>query len=237
MSFPMGVRILVAAVLCAAPTFAAQAAIVQTNAFNNTVAGLPVSNTDLFQTNLASVSGTSISSFGGGTVAVLADGLLGNVGAVFAPDNVAPGNGATITFALDTATNPLGYQISSLATIASWDTGRDGQSYVVAFSTVSAPTVFTDLFTLTPYQSPQANFNPATTSVTLTQDAGDGLLATNVAAIRYTFDTFENSGTAYREFDAVGAPVGAATVPEPTTALLLGMPLLGWLAARRRNAK
>jgi hypothetical protein len=212
----------------------ARAAIVQTNAFNNTLAGLPVSSTDLLQTNLASVTSSGgFSGFAANTLSLLTDGLLGTPGAPSGVASVAPLGGTSITFTLDTATNPLGYDITSLVTTASWDTGRDGQEYTVSYSTVAAPATFTTLFTIAQYQSPQAEFNPATTSVTLTENAGSGLLATGVAAVRLTFTNFENSGTAYREIDLIGAPVGAATVPEPSALALFALPLLGVAATRR----
>lgn len=240
MQYSRALFIALVAATFAATSLPAQAAIVQTNAFNNTVAGLPVSSTDLLQTNLASVSSTGgFSGFANNSLTLLTDGLLGTAGNAGGSASVAPVDSNTsITFNLNTASNPLGYTITSLVTTASWDTGRDGQEYTVAVSTVGAPATFTNLFTITPFQSPQTNFDPATTSVTLTEDANNGILANGVAAIRYTFTNFENSGTAYREIDVVGRPVGAVTVPEPSAAVLLALPLLGIVvrAYRLRNA-
>ena len=65
--------------------------------------------------------------------------------------------------------------------------------------------------------------------------ASSGYLATNVAALQFVFNGYENGGTAYREFDVFGVP---SAIPEPSTiATLLGAIALGSvLLARRRRA-
>ena len=71
------------------------------------------------------------------------------------------------------------------------------------------------------------------------------MLASGVAAVRYTFTGFETGASAYREFDAFGfatapasPPPGVTAVPEPSTYGLAGAAVLGALVVlRRRKAK
>ena len=208
-------------------------AVVQTNylSANRIFSGVQaVSNTDLLQTNLASVSRTGASGSGdryffredGGypvDLSRLTNGsfgeLSGSSGASVFPNQV------TLTFVLR-----LGSTITSIRTFAGWgDTGRDGQAYTVQYSAVSDPTNFITLAAITRYDPQESEFpagpygrdktNPST-MVELTSSSGP--LAVNVAAIRFVFgsydtntNAFENGGSAYREIDVIGS-TGATTV-------------------------
>ena len=131
--------------------------------------------------------------------------------------------------------NTLGYTLTNLSTYAGWNAGRDGQEYTVSYSTVGAPGTFTTLTTIPQFNPTGVPFADAHTLVSLTDSTG--VLATGVAAVRYTFTGFENGGTAYREFDAFGSPTtgpGNPGVPDAgSTAALLGLGL-GALAFARR---
>lgn len=223
------------------------AQIVQTNYSSETESlpnGVTLSTTDLLQTSLASASRTGASGSGntyfyredsGYTVDIsrLYDGDFGTFGSSGLGGDghytVMPNN-VTITFTFDLTTNTAGYDLSAIRTFASWDDGRDGQSYQVQYSTASAPSTFNSLYTIASYNPSFVTGDPANTVVQLT--ASSGSLATNVAALRFVFTGFENGGTAYREFDVVGA----AAVPEPSTyAALLGLGALGAALVRRRR--
>ena len=192
-----------------------------------------VSNADLFQTNLGSIATTgSFASFAANTPSLLADGAFGpsgnsSNGAGVAV--VAPQDGATITFNLDVSANPTGYTLTQLTTFASWDRGRDGQEYSVSYSKVTAPTTFLSLASV-PQFNPDVPVFDAHTRVSLTDQSG--VLAEGVAAVRFTFTSFENDGTAYREFDAVGS---VTPVPEPSFMLLVSAGFVGSLAWYRRQ--
>ena len=187
----------------------------------------------------------------------LTDGLFGTAGG-YSIYSVLP-NQVTLTFALNLGANPGGYTINSISSYASWDSGRDGQAYTVEYALASAPTSFLTLAALTPYNIPNEQFpfvfyppedidpeDPenvgyfdtryASTLVTLTSSSGP--LAEGVGSLRFVFgnfagnvNAFENGGTAYREFDVIGAPTA---LPEPGTALF-GIACVGIAAFRRRR--
>jgi hypothetical protein len=69
----------------------------------------------------------------------------------------------------------------------------------------------------------------AHTQISITDTSGS--LASNVAALRFSFTSFENGGTAFREFDGFGV----AAIPESgTVALWLGLGALAAMLGRMR---
>lgn len=192
----------------------------------------PVSSTDLFQTNLSSIAVTGdFSYFSAHAPSRLTDGAFGLSGVYGGDATVALEGGATMTFLLDVSVNTNGYTLTRLDSFASWDEGRDGQEYTVAYSTVSAPTTFVDLVTISQF-NPVAFSNYSNSKVSLTDDSGP--LATHVAAVRYTFTSFESDGTAYREIDAFGSVTAVtAAVPEPSSLMLAMLGAVGLLPAMR----
>lgn len=191
-----------------------------------------VSNSDLFQMSLSSVTSTgTFNGFANNSLSLLTNGSFGaaNTSGV---DSVAPNLGATITFSLNLLLSPLGYDITGLTTYVGWDAGRDGQEYTVTYSTVFAPTTFLTLAMVPVFNPTGIPFANAHTRVSLTDSTG--LLAGNVAAIRFTFTQVEANGSAYREIDAFGSP----SVPEPGSVLLFAIGALaavGITKARRRK--
>jgi hypothetical protein len=132
----------------------------------------------------------------------------------------------TATFVLNTATNPSGYDITSVATIAGWSDMRANQKYEVLISKVSAPDDFLSLGEFS--YAPDRGY----TSITLVNESGSGALsngtttATGVKAIRfrillppgtpppgYTEEQARLLGTAFREIDVFGVPTSAGTGP------------------------
>jgi hypothetical protein len=191
------------------------------------------SGTDLFQTvgTVAAEGGT-----GDGTrqnTSTLFDGLI-NTGIANGAQTIANaggywGPGHFIEIDLDTTTNTLGYDISSISTMQVGDGFRPGQGYTVQLRTVVGGS-FSDLFTV-PGIGTAENVNEAVIS----NDSGP-LLGTGVDGIRFNFaDSGNGFGwTVYRELDAVGTATVAAAVPEPTTTALLGLGGLALILRRRK---
>ncbi len=192
-----------------------------------------VSNTDLLQTRLSSAV------FSGGplydaepfsqNLATLTDGTFGSDG-YDATSSVGLNNG-TLTFSFDLTASPAGYTLTGINSYAMWgDAGRSGQGYTVEYSLASAPTTFLALATVEPFNIDDDG--EVRTLIEIT--GGSGTLATNVAALRFTFDDYQNGGTAYREIDAFGSPTA---VPEPgVAALVMGVGAGTVAFLRRRRA-
>ncbi|MEO8353421.1 MAG: PEP-CTERM sorting domain-containing protein, partial [Chthoniobacteraceae bacterium] len=197
-----------------------------------------VSSTDLINGLIPSDSSGDYGFELSGGITVLNDGVYGTItepgGAAdrthlaFGVGGGGSGTGTFVTYALDIVTNPLGYDITSIAVYGGWnDNGRDQQLYTASYSLVGDP-AFIDF--------PLVDFNPAIAadlqSATRTIISEDALpqLASGVDEIRFTFDNPmpENGYTGYAELDVLGTP----TVPEPGSAALL-LAAFGLLGARR----
>ncbi|MFO0952510.1 MAG: choice-of-anchor Q domain-containing protein [Isosphaeraceae bacterium] len=173
--------------------------------------GFTVSGSDLLQTNLgrASVTGNINDQEGLNSavdIAVLTDGRFGPPGIIGNPgpnpDFVLIHDGVQITYNLDTSTHPLGYDLTNINTYAGWqDNGRSQQDYTVLYSTVAAPNTFQVLQTVTASGS---DGSPSGSAAFLTSSTG--ALASNVAAIRFSFPSAQNGYVGYRELDVLGAP-------------------------------
>ncbi len=138
---------------------------------------------------------------------VLTDGLFGLARTAQPyPDAVEVTNNLTLTYNLDLATNPNGYDITAINTYTGWkDPGRDDQNYIVRISTVQNPTLFVNLSTIN--FAPTAN-SPSASGVSI----GGGVLATSVAAVQFQFISPENGYVGYRELDVIGTPTAFAPV-------------------------
>ena len=149
--------------------------------------------------------------------------------------NASANDTFSITYDLNTLVNTLGYDITSLQTIHGWTGNSSGnqknQNYVVAVSTV-ADGGFSDIGTVAYNPFGSAN-NTASSKVNVTEDA-TGILATGVDQIRFTYTVPASGGTqpspAIREIDVFGS----ATVPEPSSAALLGLAGLALILRRRK---
>jgi len=109
---------------------------------------------------------------------------------------VMPNAGATVTFTLDTSgAHSAGYDITALDSYGLWnDSGRDDQSYTIAYSTVATPATFTPLATV---------YNHTVGAAKSTHSRvvdSTGILALHVAAIQITFGAQENGNAGYSEF-------------------------------------
>lgn len=150
------------------------------------------------------------------------DGTVGTAGATaditFWLSAIA-GQQFTITYALDTSLNTLGYDITSIQTIHGWTNGggnQKNQNYTVAVSTVGSAT-FADIATVA-YLPFGSATNTASSRVNITEDV-TGILASNVDEIRFTYTVPASGGPqpspTIREIDVFGMPTtdGPDTAP------------------------
>jgi hypothetical protein len=189
-------------------------------------APFPVKTDDLLQTNLASVtSGGNFNQEGAGGVPILTDGVFvingGNP-----TDNsglATAGNDAFVEFNLDLSVNTLGYDISSIQSFGGWnDSGRDRQLFKISYSLVGS-SAFTYLGAM--------DFNPAATGLPSAVYGVFDTALTGVDAIRIDFFAGQENGYAgFGEFDVIGA----ATIPEPSAAVLCLAGVVGSMMIRRR---
>jgi hypothetical protein len=190
------------------------------------------SGTDLINGTSPSAQSGNFSEEGAGGVAVLTNGTFGTISGGNPGNNTlfaTAGTGEQVTYLLNLTASPQGYVITGIDTYGGWnDSGRDQQAYTVAFSTVANPSVFVDYTSVN--FNPAAAGDPSATRVQITDTAG--VLANNVAAVRFTFDqpaAPENGYTGYTELDVFGR-----AVPEPTVLGLIGVGAAGLLVRRRR---
>ncbi|MEQ1828577.1 MAG: LamG-like jellyroll fold domain-containing protein, partial [Pirellula sp.] len=170
---------------------------------------LPVAAGDLIAGKTPVITNGPIQSVEGGSTnpMVLTDGAFGLARTAQPyPDAIEVTPNLTLTYNLDLATNPNGYDITAINTYTGWkDPGRDDQNYIVLVSTVLNPTVFVNLSTIN--FVPAAN-TPSASSVSI----GGGVLASSVAAVRFQFINPENGYVGYRELDVIGTPTAIAPV-------------------------
>ncbi len=128
------------------------------------------------------------------------------------------GNGAGSSAVYTLPASASGHTLNKIVVHGGWsDAGRDQQAYTVSYSKVATPTTFVSLGTV--------NYNPAnpagvqsTTRSTLTPS--NGVLATNVAAVRFDFTTpvSENGWVGYAQLAVFGSPTLAAPTNLAATA-------------------
>ena len=236
--------------LMAAAAMSSHAAVVATSAFNTTSRTFySVNSSDLIQNGAATLSSGPTVSSGSFTefdsangansfaLANLNDGTNSNItGSAFSTgyDNTAVDtfNYAT-DFVLNTTTNTLGYDLTSITVTSNGNDRRVNQNIEIFYTTVANPTFqLLKAYTFTPATASSSNYS---LRVNVTEDAGNNILATGVNAVRFRVLTpaagyaTSTGGTVFSEFDVAGI----ATVPEPTTALLSALGCLALLRRRR----
>jgi len=118
--------------------------------------------------------------------------------------NAAGGAGQSVTYTLTGFA--AGYTLTNITVYGGWkDNGRDQQAYTVYYSKVTAPATFISLGSV--------NYNPANSSsvqsaTRATLTPANGVLATNVAAVKFDFTTPspENNYCGYAEILLSGVP-------------------------------
>jgi fibronectin-binding autotransporter adhesin len=170
----------------------------------------PVSSADLINgLQPSAVTNGSAGAEGSGVVDVLTDGLASTF---TQPDDAnlptiyTIGNNGILTYDLNLAANPGGYDISNINVFASWrDTGRAQISLTdVSYSTVAAPNTFVAI-SGTSALFPGA---VAATNYEVLYSSSNGLMATGVAKVRFNFGAQQNGYVGYGELDVIGVPSG-----------------------------
>ena len=143
--------------------------------------------------------------------------ITGTVGITTSTNYVTCGNGggagASVVYTLSGFTN--GYTLTNLTVYGGWsDAGRDQQAYVVSYAKVSAPATFISLATV--------NYNPANpaaaqSATRISLVPANGVLATNVAAVKFDFTTpaSENGYCGYGEILVSGMPTAVPVATDP----------------------
>ncbi|OYV04941.1 MAG: hypothetical protein CFE26_14215, partial [Verrucomicrobiales bacterium VVV1] len=190
------------AITLAGLAITASAALVQTGVFSATelAYSADVSTTDLLVGKTATSTGWNTGN--DSTVAELNDGIHGGSGLPIAGTWTTVG--ATATYNLGLGANNLGYDITSIQTIAAWLSASFGnQRYTVDVKLVGA-TNYTTLATVD-YQ-PLLGSTVGATKVTLTDTTG--VLETGVEVIRFTANSVNgganNGAFVFREIDVFG---------------------------------
>ncbi len=216
--------------LALAPTAPAQVTVTPTAIGDS--GGFTVSSSDLLQTNLsaAAITTGSYSFFGTNSLGTLTDGVFGAGGPDYAT-SVSFNPATVVRFDFDLTASPAGYNLTEIRTYTGWDTGRDGQEFQVDYSVAASPNTFIALATVGPHDvTSTLSYGRVLVSIT---DLLGGTLVGNVAALRFTFTTFENNASAWREIDVIGTP---AAIPEPAhTALLFAVATVSALVVRQRR--
>lgn len=129
------------------------------------------------------------------------------------PNYVTCGNNGGATAVCTLAGSPTGYDLTNIVVYGGWgDNGRDQQAYTIYYSTVQAPATFVPL-TAVNFNPSIANNTPSATRVGIRYS--DGVLASNVAALKFDFSSpaSENGYCGYFQLTAFGSPAPARTSP------------------------
>ena len=160
-----------------------------------------------------------------GGVPVLTDGTIGSSGSIGGFATCGGNGGTTLIYSL---TNNIinGEDITNIVTYSGWgDGGRDGQYYIVSYSTVAAPNTFIPITTV--YYLPSTSGSPAN-RVAIAMNDGSAL-AHGVLNIKFDFGSPPNSGgfnNGYQGYSEIVVQGHDTTAPPPPPSALLTQDIL-----------
>ena len=162
---------------------------------------------------------------GAGGVPVLTDGAIGSSGTIGGFATCGANGGTTLIYQ---QTNNIinGEDITNIITYSGWgDGGRDGQYYIVSYSTVAAPNTFIPITTV--YYLPSVSGAPAN-RVAIAMNDGSAL-AHGVLNIKFDFSSPPNAGSfnnAYQGYSEIIVQGHDTTAPPPPPSALLTQDIL-----------
>jgi len=185
-----------------------------TLATNSLIAGMaPSSSAGNFSLN---TDGRTVNELTDGDTLALGPTSAGDTSLNYVTCGNGSGTGSLVIYTLPVVAG--GYTLTNLTVYGGWkDAGRDQQAYTVSYSKVATPATFVSLGSVIYNPANPAGVQSATRA-TLT--ATNGILATNVAAVKFDFTTpaSENGYVGYAEIALFGMP--APTVATNPTNLV-----------------
>ncbi len=151
----------------------------------------------------------------GGTP-VLTDDTIGTSGSVgyFATCGAGGGSGSLLIYTLTNVVN--GTDVTNIVVYSGWgDGGRDGQYYVLSYSTIAAPTTYLPITTV--YYNPQGTSGAVANRVAIAMSDGSPL-ASGVANLKFDFVSPPSSGSfdnGYQGYSEIIVPGRDTTAPPP----------------------
>ena len=132
---------------------------------------------------------------------------------------VTPNNNTTVTFPLDIAAQPAGYDVTTFDSWCTWaNSGRSNQNYTLQYSSVANPTTFITIATV-------ANGDTTTDLSTHTRITDTtGVLATGVHSLRLITGTQENGYVGLTELKATTVPTNIRGLVESNKTNLWPLP-------------
>jgi hypothetical protein len=173
-----------------------------------------VETPNLIAGQLPSSYGSGVFTEEGCNVTNLTDGNIG-YGAAFGAS--CGDDGAAVPWIIFSPTNGGSWNLTNIVVYTLWtDYGRDGQYYNLSYSTTSAPAVFLPLVSVAynPYVAP--GVSDSGNRVQITPPAGQTMLASNVAAVKFDFSsqgTEDYGWTGYSEIVLQGANLAPVLPP------------------------
>ncbi|MBC8096761.1 MAG: hypothetical protein H7Y43_13210 [Akkermansiaceae bacterium] len=122
------------------------------------------------------------------------------------------GAGSLIVYTLPASAN--GYNLTNITVFGGWaNNGRDAQAFTVLYSTVANPANFLHLTTVN--YNPSIPGNTASATREIINDSLGGLIAANVAAVKFVFNfpSVENGYVGYSAITVGGTAAGSVVSP------------------------